>query len=77
MVEQAHRNIKSRTNVMLGFRCFRNAATAGAIIAQTQAMLRQLLQRMCDGSRMVVREDAGSLWRSLTKIIPTTNGVEP
>lgn len=27
MIEQDHRNIKSRTNVMLGFKRFRNAAT--------------------------------------------------
>jgi len=27
LIEQDHRNIKSRTNVMLGFKRFRNAAT--------------------------------------------------
>jgi transposase-like protein len=37
LVEQDHRNIKSRTNVMLGFKRFRSAATTIAGIELMQA----------------------------------------
>ena len=41
LIEQDHRRIKSRTNVMLGFKRFRNAAITLAGI--------ELMQRICKG----------------------------
>jgi hypothetical protein len=61
LIGQDHRNIKSRTNVMLGFKRFRSAATTIAGIELTHGIRKGSLISLFPHSKMPLRLPSGML----------------
>jgi len=68
LIEQDHRNIKSRTNVVLGFKRFRSAATTIAGIELMHRIRRRSSTSPFPGSKMPLRLPSGMLSCSIAKV---------
>src|SRR5258707_15412933 len=68
LIEQDHRNIKSRTNVMLGFKRFRSAAATISGIELMHRIRKGSSTSALSGSRTPQRPPSGMLSFSIDKV---------
>uniref|UniRef100_UPI0037425E76 DDE-type integrase/transposase/recombinase n=1 Tax=Paraburkholderia kirstenboschensis TaxID=1245436 RepID=UPI0037425E76 len=65
LIEQDHRNVKSRTNVMLGFKRFRNAANTTSRVE----LMHRIHKKQFSLARLRLKDTAGpAVWNIVVSI---------